>query len=114
MDSFIIIILIFGIPAFFFSKVLIDHLQNKNSATKKDDKVTYRYIIELKDDAIGKVQPNDLREVGQFDVFGYSGAGLEGQTHLKQDEFKDYICNKFSISPDLVTVIDPTLYTRRF
>lgn len=114
MDVFIIFILIFGIPSIFFSKPIIDYFRNKNNASQKEDKVIYRYIIQLKDEAIGKVQSKDLNEVGRFDVYGTSGAGLQGHSYLKKDEFKDYLCNKFSLASNLVTVIDPSRFIRRY
>ena len=114
MDLFIIFILIFGIPSIFFSKSIVDYFKNKSSNTKEDKKVVYRYIIQLKDEAVGKVHPNDLSEVGQFDVYGTSGSGLQGTTNLKQDAFKEYVCNKFSLSSNLLNIIDPNRYIRRY
>jgi hypothetical protein len=114
MDMYIIFILIFGIPAFFFSKRIVDYFKNRNSSEKVDDRVIYRYIIQLKDEAVGKVQPKDLSEIGRFDVYGTSGSGLQGTTNLKQDEFKDYLCSKFSLASNLITVIDPNRVTRRY
>jgi hypothetical protein len=114
MDMYIIFILIFGIPAFFFSKRIVDYFMKKNSSEKVDDQVIYRYIIQLKDEAVGKVQPKDLSDIGRFDVYGTSGSGLQGTTNLKQDEFKDYLCSKFSLASNLITVIDPNRVTRRY
>ena len=113
MDVFIIFILIFGIPSIFFSKTIVDYYRKKNK-TDQEEKVTYRYIIQLKDEAVGQVQPKDLNEVGRFDVYGTSGAGLQGHSYLKKDEFKDYLCNKFSLASNLVTVIDPSRFIRRY
>jgi hypothetical protein len=113
MDAFIILILIFGIPSIFFSKTIVDYFRKKND-TCQENKVTYRYIIQLKDEAIGKINPNDLKDVGQFDVFGTSGAGLQGQSYLKQDAFKDYLCTKFSLASNLITIIDPSRFIRRY
>ena len=113
MDTSIIFILIFGIPSIFFSKTIVDYYRKKNK-TDQEEKVTYRYIIQLKDEAVGKVQPKDLNEVGRFDVYGTSGAGLQGQSYLKQDEFKNYLCTKFSFASNLVTIIDPNRYIRRY
>lgn len=113
MDMFILFILIFGIPSIFFSKPIIDYFRNKKNISH-DERVTYRYIIQLKDEAIGKVQPMDLSEVGRFDVYGTSGSGLQGQTYLKQEEFKNYLCNKFALSSNLVNVIDPNRTIRRY
>lgn len=114
MDMYIIFILIFGVPAIFFSKRIVDYFKNRNNTSIEEHKVSYRYIIQLKDDAVGKVQPKDLSDVGKFDVYGTSGSGLQGTTNLKQDEFKDYLCNKFSLASNLVTVIDPNRVTRRY
>lgn len=114
MDMYIIFILIFGVPAIFFSKRIVDYFKNRKNTTIENNKVVYRYIIQLKDDAIGKVQPKDLSEVGRFDVYGTSGSGLQGTTHLKLDEFKDYLLNTFSLESNLVTVIDPNRVTRRY
>lgn len=77
---------------------------------KQNKPCEYRYLVQLKGEAAGKVKPEELKEIGTFDVFGYSGAGLQGQTHLKQDEFKEYLCQKFSLDPKLVKVIDPYQY----
>lgn len=113
MDVFLIVILIFGVPSIFFSKRIVDYFRNKKNGSQ-EDKVTYRYIVQLKDEAIGKVQPKDLSDIGRFDVYGTSGSGLQGQTYLKLDEFKDYICSKFSLETNLVNVIDPNRVTRRY
>ena len=114
MEMFIIFILIFGIPSIFFSKSIVDYFKNKKNPTNKDGKVVYRYIVQLKDEAVGKVQAQDLNDVGRFDVYGTSGSGLQGQTYLKQDEFKEYLCNKFSLASNLVNVIDPNRLIRRY
>jgi hypothetical protein len=114
MDMYIIFILIFGIPAIFFSKRIVDYFKNRHNTVIEDGKVSYRYIIQLKDEAVGKVQPKDLNDIGRFDVYGTSGSGLQGTTHLKLDEFKDYLINKFSLESNLVTVIDPNRVTRRY
>lgn len=114
MDMFIIFILIFGIPSIFFSKSIVDYFKNKKNPTNEDGKVVYRYIVQLKDEAVGKVQAQDLNDVGRFDVYGISGSGLQGQTYLKQDEFKEYLCKKFSLASNLVNVIDPNRLIRRY
>lgn len=114
MDMFILFILIFGIPSIFFSKSIVDYFKNKKNPTNEDGEVVYRYIIQLKDEAIGKVQPQDLNDIGRFDVYGTSGSGLQGQTYLKQDEFKNYLCSKFSLTSNLVNVIDPNRLIRRY
>ena len=92
----------------------MDYFKNRHNTVIEDDKVSYRYIIQLKDEAVGKVQPKDLNDIGRFDVYGTSGSGLQGTTHLKLDEFKDYLINKFSLESNLVTVIDPNRVTRRY